>query len=67
MTKEELDGHVGRGLIKSSMHNLCRTLGREEVPLLEPYEAVVFCDFFEAGLQFPYEDFVGKVLQRFNL
>ena len=65
--KEELDGHVGHGLIKSLMHNLCRALGREEVPLPEPYEAIIFHDFFEAGLRFPCEDFVGKVLQCFNL
>jgi hypothetical protein len=28
---------------------------------------VVFRDFFKAELQFPSEDFVGEVLQRFNL
>jgi hypothetical protein len=41
---------------------LCHAPGREEVPCPEPYEAVVFHDFFEAGLRFPCEDFVGKVL-----
>ena len=37
------------------------------MPKLEPYEVVVFWDFFEAGLHFPCEDFVGEVLSRFNL
>jgi hypothetical protein len=37
------------------------------VPRPEPYEAVVFRDFFVAGLWFPCENLVGKVLQRFNL
>ena len=49
------------------LRGLCRPLGREEVPRPEPYEAIVFRDFFEARLRFPCEDFVGKVLQRFNL
>jgi hypothetical protein len=40
---------------------------RREVPRPEPYEAVVFWDFFETGLGFPCEDFEGEVLQRFNL
>lgn len=29
--------------------------------------SLFFTIFFEAGLRFPYEDFVGEVLQRFNL
>lgn len=37
------------------------------VPRLRPYEAVVFRDFFVAGLQFPLEKFVGDVLERFEL
>ena len=37
------------------------------MPNPKPYEAVVFHDFFEAGLCFPCEDFLGEVLQRFNL
>jgi len=65
--EEELDGYVGCGLIKPLMWNLCRAAGQEELPLLEPYEVVVFRNFFEVGLRFPYEDFVGVVLQRFNL
>lgn len=37
------------------------------VPRLRPYEAVVFWDFFVAGLQFPLEKFVGDVLEHFEL
>lgn len=60
----EFDEH---GLIKALPHSLCHTLGREEVPKPEPYEVVVFWDFFEAGLHFPCEDFVNEVLPCFNL
>jgi hypothetical protein len=67
VTKAELDKYVKRGILKSSLCGLCRAPGQEEVPYPKPYEAVVFCDFFEAGLRFPCEDFVGEVLQRFNL
>jgi hypothetical protein len=48
-------------------HGLCRAPGQDEVPRPEPYEAVIFCDFFEAGPRFLCEDFIGEVLQRFNL
>jgi hypothetical protein len=65
--EEDLDGYIGRGLIKASMRDLCRAPGQEEVPQPEPYKVIVFCDFFKAGLQFPYDDFVGKILRRFNL
>ena len=62
VTEEELDEYVERGILKPLLHGLCRALGREEIPHPEPYEAVVFRDFFEAGLRFPCEDFVGEVL-----
>ena len=58
----ELDKYVDQGILKPSICSLCRALGQEEVPHQEPYEAVVFSDFFEARLRFPYEDFVGEVL-----
>jgi hypothetical protein len=67
VTEVELDKYVTQGLIKPTLHGLCRALGREEVPCPEPYEAVIFSDFFVVGLRFPCEDFVGEVLQRFNL
>jgi hypothetical protein len=63
----ELDKYVERGILKPVLRGLCRAPDREEVPCPEPYEAVVFRDFFAAGLRFPYEDFVGEVLQCFNL
>lgn len=67
MSEKDLDDYVAQGLLKSSLCGLCHTPGRVEVPRIEPYEVVVFYDFFEAGLWFPCEDFSGEVLQRFNL
>ena len=67
VTEAELDKYVDQGLLKPALYGLCRAPDREEVPCPEPYEAVVFCDFLVAGLWFPCEDFVGEVLQRFNL
>lgn len=67
MTEEDIDDYVGCGLIKADHRSWCHAPEREEVPKPEPYEAIVFRDFFEAGLCFPCEDFVGEVLQRFNL
>ena len=67
ITEADLDKYVEQGLLKSMLRGLCCAPGQEEVPHPEPYEAVVFCYLFEAGLRFPCEDFVGKVLQRFNL
>ena len=67
VSEKDLDDYVVQGLLKSLLHGLCHALGREQVPRPEPYEVIVFHDFFEAGLQFPCEDFVGEVLQCFNL
>ena len=53
VTEAELDKCVERGILKPSLCSLCRAPGREEVPHPEPYEAVVFRNFFEAGLRFP--------------
>jgi hypothetical protein len=63
----DLNKYVEQRLLKSTLRGLCHASGHEEVPRSEPYEAIIFHDFFEAGLRFPCEDFVGKVLQRFNL
>lgn len=67
MTEEDLEDYAENGLIKANLRGLCCAPGQEEVPKLEPYEAVVFHDFFEAGLRFPCEDFIGEVLHCFNL
>ena len=42
VTDDDLDEYVKRGLIKAWLRDLCRARGREEVPKLEPCEAVVF-------------------------
>ena len=65
--ESDLDKYVEQGLLKSSLRGPCHAPGQEEVPQPELYEAVVFHDFFEVGLRFPCENFVGEVLQRFNL
>lgn len=62
VTDDDLGEYVECGLIKASLHGLCRAPGQKEVPNPKPYEAVVFWDFSEAGLRFPYEDFVDEVL-----
>ena len=67
MIEAELDKYVDQGLLKPTLYGLCCASDREEVPCPKPYEAIVFHDFFAAGLRFPYEDFVGEVLQCFNL
>ena len=46
LTEAVLDEYVEKGLLKASLRSLCRAPGREEVPQPEPYEAVVFHDFF---------------------
>jgi hypothetical protein len=67
VTEAELDRYLAEGLIHPAMRAHCRAPGSEEVPRPKPYEAVVFRDFFKAGLRFPHEDFVGEVLQWFDL
>ena len=62
VTEEELDGYVGRGLINALLRDLCCAPSQEVVSQPEPYEAIVFRDFFKAGLRFPCGDFVGKTL-----
>jgi hypothetical protein len=44
-----------------------RPPGDETVPRLKPNEAVVFRDFFAAGLHFPLEPFVSRVLDLFEV
>ena len=53
LTEAVLDEYVEKGLLKASLCSLWRAPSREEVPQPEPYEAVVFHDFFEARLRFP--------------
>ena len=37
------------------------------IPKQRPYEAVVFRDYFVAGLDFPSERFVNELLRRFEI
>lgn len=45
VSEVKLDKYVEERLLKLTLHGLCRAPGQEEVPHLEPYEAVVFYDF----------------------
>lgn len=67
VTEADLDQYLADGLLHPTMRSLCHAPSNEDVPQPEPYEAIVFQDFFKAGLRFPCEDFVGEVLQRFDL
>lgn len=44
-----------------------RPPGDEVIPRPKPYEAMVFRDYFVAGLDFPLENFVSDVLRRFEI
>lgn len=68
--------HVTHMLIQDFMNMVCLTLdnrrqfrlpGDEVVPQPRPYKAVVFRNFFVAGLQFPLKKFIPDVLERFEV
>lgn len=67
VTDDDLDEYVRYGLLHGSMRSYCRAPDLEEIPAPEPYEAVVFRDFFVAGQRLLCENFVGEVLQCFQL
>lgn len=67
MTEGSLDAMVEDGLMSNDTWLLCRSPDGEKVPKPEPYEAIVFRDFFVAGFRFPCEEFVSAVLLRYNL
>lgn len=66
ITESELNKYVEQGLL-SPCSIVCAMLQAKKSATPESYEAVIFHDFFKAGLRFPCEDFVGEVLQHFNL
>lgn len=67
MIEEVLDGYAASGLFSAGVRLACRAPGQKEVLIPEPYEAVVFWDFFSSGLCFPCEGFLCEVLEWFNL
>lgn len=67
MTEAKLDKLLADGWMNAKTWSKCRVPDGEKVPRPEPYEAVVFRDFFATGLRFSCETFVGEVLERFNL
>lgn len=67
VTEETLDQYVKDRVISPLIRTACRASGSEAVPERQPYEAIVFRDYFVAGLNFPCEPFVEEVLARFKL
>jgi len=59
--------YVNKVYITPDSNTQFRPPGDEVVPRPRSYEAVVFRDFFVAGLQFPLEKFVEDVLERFEI
>lgn len=59
----EIQDYVNKGCLKPESPTSFRPSGDEVVPRPKPYEAVVFRDFFVAGLDFPIEPFIGEVLE----
>jgi hypothetical protein len=64
---KQLQDFVDKGYITpdSLGHSQFWPHGIEIVLQPKSYEAVVFHDFFVAGLQFPLEKFVSDMLERF--
>lgn len=63
----EIQDYINRSYLTASDPPEFRPPGDEEYPQPRPYEAVVFRDYFVAGLKFPLDDFVAGVLERFSL
>ena len=69
MNHKLIQEYVNKGYLEpySLGHPLFCPPSNEIVPQPKPYEAIVFRDFFVAGLHFPLEPFVSAVLDRFGM
>ena len=67
VTHMEIQNFVNKGYLRPDSATSFRPPGDEIVPWPKWYEAIVFCDFFVAGLYFPLEGFVSEVLDRFKI
>lgn len=69
MNHKQIQDFVNKGYLEpdSLGRPQFRPPGNEIVPQPKPYEAIVFLDFFVAGLHFPLEPFVSDVLDRFGV
>lgn len=65
---KQIQDYVNKGYLEpdSLGRSQFRPPGHEIVPWPKPYEAVVFRNFFVAGLCFPLEPFVSAALDRFG-
>lgn len=66
---KQIQDFVNKGYLDpdSLGRSFFRPPSNEIVPQPKPYEAVVFRDFFAAGLHFPLEPFVSEVLDLFEV
>lgn len=62
-----LKEYARRGMLHEEFTENYRAHGEQEIPEPRPHEAVVFRDFFVAGLRFPGKRFVVEVLSLFNV
>jgi len=59
--------YVNKGYLRPETATTFHPTSNEVVPQPKPYEAMVFSDYFVAGLDFSLEDFVSEVLRRFKI
>jgi hypothetical protein len=64
MSAARIESYVERGYFPAGV---CRPLQGEETPTLNDGECVVFRDFFVAGLRFPLDPVVPKILAKFKV
>lgn len=65
VTHMDIQDYVNKGYLWPDTGTSFHLPGNETMPRPKPYEAMVFHDFFIAGLDFPLEGFVSEVLERF--
>lgn len=67
VTHNLIQEYVNKDYLRPLTPSSFRPPGDEVIPKPKPYEAVVFRDYFVAGLDFPLENFASEVLQRFKI
>jgi hypothetical protein len=55
------------GYFGEAKKKLVRFAGEETTPTTKDDEVVVFKSFFRAGLQFPLNEMIGEVLEKFEI
>ena len=64
VSQSTIDFYISKGYFPEGV---CRPPGQEVIPVPEFGEVVVFKDFFTAGLRFPMDPVVPKLLEPFNV